>query len=177
MWKVPNLGLLRNLYEYNENATKKGGALVDYTQINESPRSEWIFMFPEVNIWTPATSHLQNVNAFRLGAPQFQNVLYPRFPSLREAVTQLGPSFTLLHDLTISYSIDPKQGLSLVEFFSGKEIVVDVHVQTISLKPLRRKRQRKFEKLIEKRWKAKDAFLSSIQKRVSKEEGEYLLPF
>ena len=159
LWSVPSLRLALNIAACDENwelSKAMSTALFGLVMTSESP--EWIVVFPEVNIWTPTLAYLQRLQSLHFFLPQFDNLLYPRFSALYNALTLAktmgGGKFATLYDVTVLY--DGPNAPTLTRFFSSLEpILVNVHVKAHALTdvPVRRKR---LEGWVEKQWLEKD---------------------
>lgn len=133
-----------------------------FQRVRDSDQPEWVILFPEVNIFTPATSYVQTLQSDRYYLPRLAELLYPRFSGLFNAVTSLNIStevkFTKLYDITIKY----ESHVSLVTIFLGKRpIHVRLHVKGRSLNRFPQKRA-KMEKWLEKVWIEKEKQLHAI---------------
>lgn len=157
LWRVPTIKTLFNMFRCDENwELSKSWSDEIFKRIMVSEAPEWVILFPEVNIFTPATSYLQNLQSEKYFLPKFTEVLYPRFSGLQNTVQALdiatSVKFTRLYDITINYD----HQISLLAIFSNaKPINVKVHVKARNLNRFPHKRA-KVEKWLEKTWMEKE---------------------
>lgn len=157
LWRVPTIKTLFNMFRCDENwELSKSWTDEIFKRVVVSEAPEWVILLPEVNIFTPATSYLQNLQSEKYYLPEFTEVLYPRFSGLQNTIQALNISssvkFTKLYDITINYN----QHISLLATFSNaKPIKVSIHIKARNLNRLPQKRA-KVEKWLEKIWIEKE---------------------
>lgn len=137
-----------------------------FKRVNLSQAPEWVVLFPEVNIITPTTTYLQNLQSDRYYLPRFSDVLYPRYLGLYNATTALSLEsslkFVRLYDVTINYDY-PITLLSV--FSSGDPIEVSIHVKEKTVARIPQKRT-KMEKWLEKTWIEKEKQVHAMRQKV-----------
>lgn len=171
--RAPTVKTLLNMARCDENwqlAQLQSDRL--FKRVRDSNTPEWVVIFPEVNIWTAQTSHLQAAQAHRYFLPEMHLVLYPRFLSFYNAIwllrgdkiTGKAPKISVLYDVLIVHS----KPVTLLEFFSCKEPhTVTVHIKKKQLERVPLKRA-KMERWLEKCWVEKDRTVRSLQGQVEK---------
>lgn len=177
LWRVPTLKTLCNLAKNDENWELDQHLCRDtFEGVLASRHPEWIALFPEVNIWTPESHKLTQMQAGKYFLPSLVNVLYPRFSGLYNvmwAIHSIPNTFTRLYDVTVSYS-GPDVPFGAVEEHAGSSIfaapsllevlalraplTVNIHVKSrlLSRMPVKK---RKIEKWLERAWVDKDKTL------------------
>lgn len=176
LWRVPTIKTLLNMFRCDENwELSKSWTDLIFKRVVTSEAPEWIVLFPEVNILTPATSYLQNLQSEKYYLPKFTEVLYPRFSGLQNASRALNitssEKFSKLYDLSINYS----HKVSLLAIFSNaKSIEVKIHVRARNLNRFPQKRA-KIEKWLEKVWIEKEKQVHNMSFQQDQPTGEILL--
>lgn len=170
IWKIPTIRILTNMAKNDEN-WELDSQLSEtfFNGLINSKKTEWLVVFPEVNIFTTESSKLQKVLSEKFYLPVFKHLLYPRFSSFFNVITAIQGNesfkFNKLYDLTVFYyelsESGEKQYISpnLLKIFSNHErifINIDVRFKNISRISSNR---RKLEKWLEKTWSEKDQFL------------------
>lgn len=173
--RAPTIKALFNMARCDENwqlAQLQSDRL--FKRVRDSNTPEWVVIFPEVNIWTAQTSHLQAAQAHRYFLPEMHLVLYPRFLSLYNAIwllrgekiTGKAPKFATLYDVLIVHS----KPVTLLEFFSCKEPhTVTVHIKKKQLERVPLKLA-KMERWLEKCWVEKDRTVRGLQGQTGQEK-------
>lgn len=171
LFRVPSIKTLYNMVKCDENwELEKQLCDPVFHRVLNSSESEWVALFPEVNIWTPHASFMQNAQSKKFYLPVLSNTLYPRFSGLSNIVTGLrgraNNKFTTLYDITINYG--DRKGPTLLQLFSSqKAITAYIHVREIQFSQVLTKRP-KLERWLEKCWVEKDKELTaSIKHRES----------
>lgn len=165
LWTVPCLRLCLNMFLCDENwELSRPMAKSLFLGLMRSDTSQWIVVFPEVNIWTPTSAYLQRLQETKYFLPQFDHLLYPRFPALFNAVSEVKSSgqakFRKLYDVTITYQ--NHKAPTLAQFFaSANPIQVTIHTKSILLLSIPSRRS-KFESWLEKRWLEKDRRIATM---------------
>lgn len=173
VWKTPTVRILLNLAKNDENwELDHQLSEVFFNKLITSKKTEWLVLFPEVNIFTSESSQLQKIQSQKFYLPVFNNLLYPRFSGLFNVVSTIKTNgnykFNKLYDLTISYY---KLGESnekiyfcpsLLEIFSSNEkIFINIDVKFKNLTRVSNNRN-KLEKWLEKTWIEKDHALGAL---------------
>lgn len=195
LWKVPSLGVLFNLAKCDENwQLEKSLSDLVFSNLLKSKIPEWIILFPEVNIWTPEDSKLQQKQSEKYFLPVLENVLYPRFSAFYNVISALNNKehfkFTKLYDLTILYQMEtllmPEDNIgndlvslpnrpsadyfvspTLLQIFSSEfSITVHINVKTKQLARIPKKKN-KMEKWLENSWVDKDTLLEQSKVNLS----------
>ncbi|KAI5966959.1 uncharacterized protein KGF55_000368 [Candida pseudojiufengensis] len=175
VWKVPNIKILFNLLKTDENwEIEEKSILYIFAKFLRSKFSEWIVLFPEVNIWSEDNYRLQQQVGQKYFLPKLNNVLYPRYPSFYNIITALTKfkphPYTNLYDLTIIYCRPGKTSTdsyylppTLLEIFSSQEpITILVYIKLRSLGRIPHKRK-KLERYLEHLWVHKDKIITQIK--------------
>lgn len=165
LWTMPLLKMWLNMAACDENwelTRPKATSMFRTVMTSETP--EWVVVFPEVNIWTPTSAHLQCMQSQKYCLPQFDYMLYPRFSALFNATTEARTSgrnkYGKLYDVTISYE---PQTPTLARLFSSSALLqVTVHIKSHQLLCIPLKRA-KLERWLEKRWLEKDRRLKELR--------------
>lgn len=184
LWRMPSLKILFNMMQCDENWELED-SLNNSTlsKVFQKKSLEWVVLFPEINIFTPSNKFLQTRHSEKYFLPVFDNLLYPRFSALYNAVQYMHSTgdfkLTKLYDITISYQKIPRSKdqsmlqtdtpVTLIDIFASRhKIVINIHVKTrmITRIPLKRK---KLEKWLEKVWLEKDKLLQKMQNLSSNE--------
>lgn len=183
VWRVPTMKILLHLLKCDENwELEESSVLFVFARLLRSKFSEWIVMFPEVNIWTESGHNLQRQISEKYYLPALNNLLYPRFSAFYNVITALHKykphPYSNLYDLTIIYSHKTKNGEvsytppTLLEIFSSPSpitIIVYAKIRPISRIPQKRK---KVERYLERLWKHKDKIISQIKTENSLHQAE-----
>lgn len=167
IWKVPTLKILVNMAKNDEN-WELDSQLADgvFNKLIISKKTEWLVLFPEVNIFTDESAQLQKIQSEKFYLPIFEYLLYPRFSSLFNVILVLKTrdhhKFNRLFDLTIYYyhlnEFDEKQYISpnlLNIFGSEQKLFITINVKNKNLTRISANRQ-KLERWLEKTWIEKD---------------------
>ncbi|CAI5758712.1 unnamed protein product [Candida verbasci] len=133
VWRVPTIKIILHWLKCDENwEIDEKSVLFVFSRLLKSKFSEWIILFPEVNIWTKENVHLQTGLQDKYFLPKFENVLYPRFSSFYNIITALNNSkphsYSNLYDLTILYTKDGEEcgeSPTLMDFLAAdKQITI-----------------------------------------------------
>lgn len=183
IWTVPTVEYMKNIFQTDENWELDGETLNSVFNPFFSQGVQWLVMFPEVNIFTDKISKLQKIMGQKYFLPTLNNVLYPRFGGVVNAIGGLYETkFTRLYDITLVYYKTTSDGEyhfgcpNLLDALSGESYKLIVHVKGkfLSRVPLKRN---KLEKWVENRWLKKDKQVEKIlhgviKNKWSKEGGE-----
>ncbi|KAI5968405.1 hypothetical protein CANMA_002396 [Candida margitis] len=173
VWRVPTIKILSHLLKTDENwELEESSILYVFSKLLKSKFSEWIALFPEVNVWTIDGFELQQQVGEKYFLPKLQHLLYPRYSAFHNIITALTKfkphAYSNLYDLTILYcrrsgnEVDYKPP-TLLEIFSSKDpitVLVYVKVRSIARIPNKRK---KLERYLEHLWKHKDKIITQIK--------------
>ncbi|KAI5963396.1 hypothetical protein KGF57_001274 [Candida theae] len=173
IWRVPTIKILTHLLKTDENwELEESSILYVFAKLLKSKFSEWVALFPEVNVWTPEGYKVQQQIGEKYFLPKLENLLYPRYPAFYNIITAMSKfkphPYSNLYDLTILYcrrqgdEVD-YQPPTLLEIFSSKEpvtVLVYVKVRSIARIPSKRK---KLERYLEHLWKHKDKIMTQIK--------------
>ncbi|RLV90242.1 1-acyl-sn-glycerol-3-phosphate acyltransferase 2 [Spathaspora sp. JA1] len=182
VWRVPTVKILLHMLKCDENweIDQKSVAFV-FSRLLKSKNSQWIVIFPEVNIWTKEGAGLQRQLSEKYFLPQFNHLLYPRFSSFFNVITALADikpqPYSNLYDITILYTRRDSNEISyqpptLLEFFSSKiPITVTINVKIRSVNRIPEKRH-KLERYLEHLWRNKDKLIGQL-KEESELQGMY----
>lgn len=161
LWRLPSIKTLYNIVKSDENweLLALHCERLFNRVIKTSTSAEWVVVFPEVNVWTALAAHLQQIQAQQYFLPYLDQVLYPRYSSLFNTVTQLNTTkqtkFVRAYNISITYSSPP----TLLSFFSSPEkLSVLVHVKEEQIAKIPKKKP-KFDKWLEMEWIEKDYLL------------------
>ncbi|CAK9439044.1 uncharacterized protein LODBEIA_P32680 [Lodderomyces beijingensis] len=174
VWRVPTFKMLLHLLKTDENwELDEKSILFVFARLLKSKFSEWIVVFPEVNIWTPENFQLQRQIGEKYYLPKLDQLLYPRFSAFYNVVTALQRykphPYSNLYDITILYTRETANGEvsytppTLLEVFSSPtpiKILVYVKIRSIARIPQKRK---KLERYLEHLWKHKDKIITQIR--------------
>lgn len=182
IWCVPTPNYFKHISQADENWELDGETLVsifqDYLDSPGTNSTQWLTLFPEVNIFTEKDSRMQNISGERHYLPQFQKVLYPRFGGFANAIGGLYKTkYTRLYDITTIYYTRNKITGAIVDFKPPSllgilgvkdnyiETVIFVHVagKFLNRVPLKRN---KLEKYLENRWIKKDKLIEKLERRI-----------
>lgn len=162
LWRVPTFKTIYHMIKCDENwELSQSWTTQIFGRVVESAKPEWVVLFPEVNIHSPITAYLQRLQSERYGLPYFDNVLYPRYSGILNAVTAVNTvsdKFRKFYDLSISYDL-PR---TLIGLFAGDPVRVTVRVRSWPMQKVPRRRKR-LEKFIESIWVAKEDALEKLQ--------------
>ncbi|EGW31451.1 uncharacterized protein SPAPADRAFT_154622 [Spathaspora passalidarum NRRL Y-27907] len=173
VWRVPTIKILLHMLKCDENweIDQKSVDFV-FSRLLKSKNSQWIVLFPEVNIWTREGAGLQRQLSEKYFLPQFTHLLYPRFSGFFNVITALADikpqPYSNLYDITILYVREDSQQISfrpptLLEFFSSKvPITVTVNVKIRSVNRVPQKRH-KLERYLEHLWRNKDKLIAQLK--------------
>lgn len=168
IWKVPTLRILLNLAKNDENWELDPNLNEIFFNKLNYKKTQWLVLFPEVNIYTKMSSEIQKIQCQRFYLPVFQNVLYPRFSSFYNVMNMNSKiRFNKLYDLTICYykTVDHQKQYfqpTLLQIFSDPDpifVTIDVKFKLLSKVSLNRN---KLEKWLEKTWIDKDNYLQQL---------------
>lgn len=173
IWRVPTIKILTHLLKTDENwELEESSILYVFAKLLKSKFSEWIVLFPEVNVWTLEGYELQQQIGEKYFLPKLEHLLYPRYSAFYNIITALTKfkphPYSNLYDLTILYCRRQGDELNyhpptLFENFSSKDpitVLVYVKVRSIARIPNRRK---KLERYLEHLWKHKDKIITQIK--------------
>ncbi|KAI3402894.1 hypothetical protein KGF56_004355 [Candida oxycetoniae] len=174
VWRVPTIKILLNLLKSDENwELEEKSILFVFARLLRSKFSEWIMLFPEVNIWTQESFDLQRQIGEKYCLPRLEHLLYPRYSAFYNVITALQRykphPYSNLYDLTILYSRETIDGKvdytppTLLQVFSSETpitILVYIKVRSIARIPQKRK---KLERYLEHLWKHKDKIITQIK--------------
>lgn len=173
LWTVPQVDYFKNIFQSDENWELDGETLGGlFSSAVESAQTQWVVLFPEVNIFTARVAKMQRMMGEKHFLPLMTNVLYPRFGGVVNAVGAMYESkFTRLYDITLVYykMVDGEWVFgcpTLVDAISGQDkykVLVHVKGKFLSRVPLKRN---KLEKWVEGRWLKKDKLITKLQKKV-----------
>lgn len=165
LWSVPSLRMCLNMLSCDENWELSRPMVKSlFLKVVNSESTEWIIIFPEVNIWTATTAYLQRLQGVKYFLPQFNHLLYPRFSALYNAITMvktMGQSkYQKMYDVTILYKDNNAPMLTLL-FSSSTTIQIEVHAKHLSTLTIPSKKA-KLEGWLEKKWIEKDKKLKQM---------------
>lgn len=185
IWNIPTISLFKHISQTDENWELDGETLVSIFQkfldSSKANYSQWLTLFPEVNIFNEKNSKMQNILGEKHYLPYFENVLYPRFGAFANAVGGLYKTkFTRIYDMTLLYYNKNKTTGEVIDFNAPTLLGVlglrDENIKTVILVfvagkflgriPLKRNR---LEKYLENRWIKKDKLITKLQKKIIKE--------
>lgn len=193
IWSIPTIDYFKNISQADENWEMDGETLVSVFQnyfesISSSfNTSQWLTLFPEVNIFTERDLRMQNISGEKHYLPIFENVLYPRFGGFANAIGGLYKTeFTRLYDITILYynrniitsEIINFKPPSLLNILGLKNwnietiILINISGKFLSRVPLKRN---KLEKYLENRWIKKDKLITKLKKKILKENHKNMI--
>lgn len=170
IWKIPTLRILVNLAKNDENwELDTSLSEIFFNKLLESKKTEWLVLFPEVNIFTRESCYLQKLQSEKFYLPIFNNVLYPRFSSFYNVITMINSrnnyKFNKLYDLTIHYYKvnENKEKIyfspSLLDIFGSNEnITINIDIKFKNITRVSHNRS-KLERWLEKDWIEKDSYL------------------
>lgn len=161
---MPTIKTVFNMARCDENwelSEKWCTKIFSRVMMSESP--EWVILFPEVNIFTPAGSYLQRAQSERYFLPYLDHTLYPRFSGLYNTMQMVRKSikFSTIYDLTIMYDKEPPTLLQL--FACPGSITISIHVKATSIARIPERRS-KLERWLEKAWVDKEKLLAARSK-------------
>lgn len=165
LWSIPSLRMYLNMFSCDENWELSRPMVKSlFLRVVSSESPEWIIVFPEVNMWTPATAYLQRLQGIKFFLPLFNHLLYPRFSALYNAVTMaktMGQDkYQKLYDVTIYYTAHKAPTLTRL-FSSPTPLQIDVHITKLSTRTIP-SRKAKLEGWLEKKWIEKDRKLKQM---------------
>lgn len=184
IWGIPTIDYFTHISQADENWEMDGETLVTVFQNfleSSSNITQWLTLFPEVNMFTEKDLRMQNISGEKHYLPIFEHVLYPRFGGFANAIGGLyKTNFTRLYDVTLLYynrnkttgeiiSFDPPSLLNILglrDWNVETVILVNVAGKFLSRVPLKRN---KLEKYLENRWIKKDKLIKKLQKRILRE--------
>lgn len=187
IWSIPTIDYYQHISQADENWEMDGETLVSVFQnyfessSSSTTTSQWLTLFPEVNILTEKDLRMQNISGEKHYLPILENVLYPRFGAFANAVGGLYKTdFTRLYDITLLYynrnkvtgeilDFNPPTLLNILGLRNWNietVLLVNVSGKFLSRVPLKRN---KLEKYLENRWIKKDKLISKLKKRIMKE--------
>lgn len=176
IWRVPGVRLLRHMMHCDENwELEQEYALAKMAKILESKFTEWVVIFPEVNIWTNESANAQQRMATRYCLPRLENLLYPRYSALYNVVQSVSLidkcPLEDLYNISISYRFSNDQGEyssanpTLFNIFcSHSSIYVLIHVSHTRIEKLPTRRSR-FERYVERMWIFKDSVVGELYRQ------------
>lgn len=148
-------------------------AVSELARLLASLFTEWICLFPEVNVWTPESAGAQARMAERYCLPLLENLLYPRYAAvfnIAQGLSQIeGHPFHTLYDVTITYRVYDTDGKLLIEHVptlldllsSAYRIRILINVTRRNLSRIPSKRSR-LERYVERMWAFKDSVITDI---------------
>lgn len=165
LWSIPSIRMCLNMFSCDENWELSRPMVKSlFSRVVSSESTEWIIIFPEVNIWTPATAYLQRLQGIKFFLPQFDHLLYPRFSALYNAVTMVKTmgqnKFQKMYDVTILYQ-DQKAPTLTQLFSSSHSLQINVNVKRLPTLTIPTKKA-KLESWLEKKWMEKDRKLKQM---------------
>lgn len=173
VWRVPTIKILLHMLKSDENweIDQKSLGFV-FSRLLRSKLSQWIVLFPEVNIWTKEGAGLQRQLSNKYYLPHLNHLLYPRFSGFANIISALESSkphpYSNLYDVTILYSQRHLKHFlynppSLLEMFSCRnQIIVTIHIKVRPVSRIPVKRQ-KLERYLEHLWRHKDKLLCQLK--------------
>ncbi|ODQ81276.1 hypothetical protein BABINDRAFT_160646 [Babjeviella inositovora NRRL Y-12698] len=107
LWQIPSVRVFGKMLKSDEN-WELDDTLSNqlFSKVSTNAHPEWVILFPEVNIWTKEDAYLQQRQSEMYFTPVFQNLLYPRFSALANALSALKMNnslFSKYYDVTIVY--------------------------------------------------------------------------
>ncbi|RCK57837.1 1-acyl-sn-glycerol-3-phosphate acyltransferase 2 [Candida viswanathii] len=175
VWRVPTIKILLHMLKCDENweLEEKSLSFV-FSRLLKSKFSEWVVLFPEVNIWSSTGATLQREVSEKYYLPKFDNLLYPRYSAFYNVISALEQwrphPYVNLYDVTIVYYRQPDaNGIrnysppTLLEIFACSEpitVIVYVKIRPVSRIPEQRK---KLEKYLEHLWKHKEKVIAELK--------------
>lgn len=172
-WRVPTLRILVNMAKNDEN-WELDSLLCEcfFRKLLDSRKTEWLVVFPEVNIFTEQSRNLQQIQSDKFYLPVFNWVLYPRFSAFYNVMSMVKHNsykFRKLYDLTIFYyyinefNETVHFSPTLLETFSFEyKIYVNIHVKFKHFARVSGNRS-KMEKWLEKTWMEKDQMMTGVR--------------
>lgn len=167
LWRVPSLRTVLNVALCDENwelSRLLCQTVFQKVVVAEAP--QWVVLFPEVNIWTPAAAYLQRLQAQKYYLPYHDHTLYARYPGLLNAVNTLGSRahIKFLHMYNVTVLFHGAQPPSLLDLFAlAEQITVTIDVRVTPLKSVPQKKA-KLEKWLEKTWLEKDKRMATMKR-------------
>lgn len=189
IWSIPTIEYFKHIFQADENWELDGKTLVSlFHKYLDSPLSntQWLTLFPEVNMFTDKDSRMQNILGEKHYLPSFENVLYPRFGAFANVIGGLyKTNYTRLYDITLVYYNRNKVTKEIIDFRAPSllnilgirddniETVILVHVagKFLNRVPLKKN---KLEKYLENRWIKKDKLIEKLEKRILRENDKLL---
>lgn len=187
IWSIPTIDYFKHISQADENWEMDSETLVSVFQnyfesiLSSFNTSQWLTLFPEVNIFTEKDLRMQNISGEKHYLPTLENVLYPRFGGFANAIGGLYKTeFTRLYDITILYynrnvitseiiNFKPPSLLNILglkDWNNETIILINISAKFLSRVPLKRN---KLEKYLENRWIKKDKLITKLKKKIMKE--------
>lgn len=175
VWRVPTVKILLHMLKSDENWELELKSLsFVFSRLLRSKFSEWVVLFPEVNIWSPNGAALQGQVSNKYFLPKFNHLLYPRFSAFFNIISILNQSkphaYLNMYDITILYTRNGHGTISnqykpptLLDIFASAEpitVIVYVKIRSVSRIPTKRK---KLEKYLEHLWIHKEKVISQLK--------------
>ncbi|KAL6452925.1 LPAT2 1-acyl-sn-glycerol-3-phosphate acyltransferase 2 [Candida maltosa Xu316] len=175
VWRVPTVKILLHMLKCDENWELEPKSLsFVFSRLIRSKFSEWIVLFPEVNIWSENSASLQQQVSDKYYLPKFEHLLYPRYSAFFNVISALDEwkphPYLNLYDITIVYyrhsenggvkCYDPPTLLDVFSCINPITVMVYVKIRSVSRIPEKRK---KLEKYVEHLWKHKDKVITQLK--------------